>query len=488
MSLARSTWSSPRPRRSASIARRFFDVPAALADAASYDVRVRRWQETVASGVGRRRKLGVPVSIAACGALVIGQAGASAGASGPGVESPNCSAVEYGGTGSPAAVVVSDLPMVGASAERSLQMVSAIRLVLAGHGWRSGSTTIGFQVCNDALATTGSWDPAPCTANAAAYSNTPTMLGVLGTYNSGCAALMIPILNRSATAMVSPGNTLLCLTQSAPGCAPGQPASLYPTGRRNYVRVVPNDAYQGAGLAAFARRRGVKRPFVLFAGGDPTSLGQARTFRGASRALGARVAGFRPWNPKATGYRALFRALKRARPDAIVLAGLIEENGARLIRDKVAVLGGNSGSVKLLAPDGFAQQSTIQLAGGASRGMFVSLPGRDPQHLTGVGRVLERTLAGQSAPRPVELFAPYAGQATAVLLDAIARGGGTRAGTTASLVGVKVKQGIVGSFGFLASGDPTAAPISVYSAARTLRFAAEIVPKHSVVDAARAGR
>ena len=42
---------------------------------------------------------------------------------------------------------------------------------------------------------------------------------------------------------------------------------------------------------------------------------------------------------------------------------------------KVAVLGPNSGAVKLLAPDGFAQQSTIDLAGSASKGMFASVPG-----------------------------------------------------------------------------------------------------------------
>ena len=33
-----------------------------------------------------------------------------------------------------------------------------------------------------------------------------------------------------------------------------------------------------------------------------------------------------------------------AAPDAVLLAGLTEQNGARLIKDKVAVLGPNSGS------------------------------------------------------------------------------------------------------------------------------------------------
>jgi hypothetical protein len=77
-------------------------------------------------------------------------------------------------------------------------------------------------------------------------------------------------------------------------------------------------------LATFARRHGVRRPYVLYAAHDATSLGQARTFRGAARALGSRVVG-------------------RRHPDALVFSGLIGQNGGQLIRDKVAVLGPNRG-------------------------------------------------------------------------------------------------------------------------------------------------
>ena len=245
---------------------------------------------------------------------------------------------------------------------------------------------------------------------------------MIGTYNSGCAEAMIPILSQApggGVAMVSPGNTLICLTQTSPSCGKGEPKSLYP-GRRNYARVVPNDAYQGAGLASFAKQQGVELAYVLYAGKDPTSLGQAKTFRGAARKLGIHVVGFKAWNVNASSYRGLMEMVADAAPDAVLLAGLTESNGARLIKDKVAVLGPNSG-VKLLAPDGFAQQSTIDLAGKASKGMFASVPGQVPQNLTGPGKKLvgelEKELGG-----PVELYAPYAGQAADVVLDAIGKG------------------------------------------------------------------
>ena len=130
--------------------------------------------------------------------------------------------------------------------------------MLEGAGWKAGGRNVAFQACDDSEADTGLWSKAQCQANARAYAANPSVLGVVGTYNSGCAEAMIPILGGApggGVAMVSPGNTLICLTQSAPGCAKGEPKSLYPQ-RRNYARVVPNDAYQGAGLASFAQQQG----------------------------------------------------------------------------------------------------------------------------------------------------------------------------------------------------------------------------------------
>jgi branched-chain amino acid transport system substrate-binding protein len=403
------------------------------------------------------------------------------------VDSEACAAVQYGGSGSPQALIVSDLPLQGDSRRRSLQMNEAIRLVLGGASWRAGGRNVAFQACDDSEADTGLWSKAQCQSNARAYAADPSVLGVIGTYNSGCAEAMIPILGRAPNgglAMVSPGNTLICLTQSSPSCGKGEPKSLYP-GRRNYARVVPNDAYQGAGLASFARLQEVSRAFVFYAANDPTSLGQAKTFRGAAHKLGIEIAGFRPWNPNASSYTGLMRKAGETAPDAILLAGLTEENGARLIKDKVAVLGANAGPIKLLAPDGFAQQSTIDLAGAASKGMFVSVPGLVPQDLTGPGKQLVAELK-KKVSGSVELFAPYAGQAASVMLGAIGQSD-SRSGVIDAVRETKVKNGITGSFNILPSGDPSIGPITV-SVARNSFVPTEVVePGTGLVKAARHG-
>jgi branched-chain amino acid transport system substrate-binding protein len=403
------------------------------------------------------------------------------------VGSPTCGAVQYGGSGAAQALIVSDLPLQGDSRQRSAQMNDAIRLVLEGANWRAGGRNVAFQACDDSDAKTGLWSKAVCQANARAYAADPSVLGVVGTYNSGCAEAIIPILGEApggGLAMVSPGNTLICLTQSSPSCGKGEPRSLYPA-RRNYARVVPNDAYQGAGLASFAKQEGIERAYVLYAGGDPTSLGQARTFRGAARRLGVKLVGNSAWNVKATGYTGLMRKVAATSPDAVLLAGLTEQNGGRLIKDKVAVLGPNSGKVKLLAPDGFAQQSTIELAGAASRGMFASVPGRVPQNLTGPGKTLVTELQ-REVKGPIELYAPYAGQAASVMLEAIAHSD-QRAGVIEAVRTTRVDNGITGNFSILASGDPSIGPITVSVAKKSFVPVQEVEPGPALVKAARHG-
>jgi branched-chain amino acid transport system substrate-binding protein len=404
----------------------------------------------------------------------------------------DCGNVQYGGSGDASKLIVSDLPLKGDSAERSRQMNFAIAQVLSSKDWQAGpGIDVAFQACDDSVGSTGEWDEGLCRSNAQAYASNPDVIGVIGTYNSGCAATEMPILNRApggGVPMVSPGNTLICLTQPSPTlCAKDEPGVFYPTGKRNYVRVVPNDAVQGAGLASFAQEVGVKRPYVLVAADDPTSAEQAGSFAGAARSLGMTIAGVDSYDPNAQTYAALMQKVKSAGADAVVLASILEQNGVQLIRDKVAALGPNDGPVKLLAFDGFAQQATIDNTGPESKGMYVSLPGRVPGELTAQGQVLVQALREGITANPIEVFAPYAGQAAAVLIQAIRKGGGTRAGTIAELFQTRVEDGIIGSFAITPSGDPEPAPISVQRAETNFVFSRMIKPPPELVDAARGG-
>ncbi len=403
----------------------------------------------------------------------------------------DCGDVQYSGSGTPTKLIVSDLPLKGDSAERSKQQNDAIVQELARKGWQAGNNIqVAFQACDDSIASTGEWDENLCRTNAQKYAANPDVIGVIGTYNSGCAAIEMPVLNKApggGVPMVSPGNTFVCLTEPSPTlCKPDEPDTYFPSGKRNYIRVVPNDAVQGAGMASFANEQGIKKPFILIASDDPTSEGQGRTFEGAAKSLGMTIAGVEHYDAKASGYTDLMKKAKSAGADSVFLAAILEENGAQLIKDKVSVLGPNDGAVKLLAPDGFAQQNTIDQAGSDSVGMYVSLPGKVPEALTGQGKDFVGELRSQVGDQPIEVFAPYAGQAAEVLLNAI-REGKTRAGTIDQLFQTKVTDGITGSFAITPSGDPQPAPISVQKAADTFELKQTIVPPPDLVSAARGG-
>jgi branched-chain amino acid transport system substrate-binding protein len=442
--------------------------------------------------VARRLALGSGAAAIVAAALAISACGGSpSGISDIQAIDADCSGVQYAGSGKASKLIVSDLPLKGDSAERSRQMNYAIVQELARKGWQAGQKTqVAFQSCDDSIGSTGEWDENLCRSNAEAYAANPDVIGVIGTYNSGCAAIEMPILNQATgggVAMVSPGNTFVCLTQPSPTlCKKDEPDVYFPSGSRNYVRVVPNDAVQGAGLASFAHDLGVKRPFVLYAADDPTSLGQAKTFEAAATSLGMLPRGAAQWDPNANDYSVQMNKVRHSGADAVVLAGILEQNGVQLIRDKVEDLGPNDGPIKLLAFDGFAQQATIDNTGPEASGMYVSLPGKVPGTLTGAGDTFVKELKAQIGEQPVEVFAPYAGQAAGVLLDAI-RKSPTRAGTISELFKTRVTDGITGSFAITPTGDPVPAPISVQRAGQNFTLARTITPPQQLVSAARGG-
>ena len=260
------------------------------------------------------------------------------------------------GEGEPQVLIASDLPMQGSSRTQTVQMVEGIRFVLEQRGWKAGDTRVAFQACDDSTAQAGKWDPAKCSQNARLYAQNEAVVGIVGTFNSGCAAIEIPVLGNApggGVAMVSPANTFVCLTESGPGCAKDEPDRYYPTGTRNYARMVAHDAYQGAAVAKFADSIGIESIYILN-DREAYGLGVAENFQNAVEELGIEVAGFAAWDPKASSYEALFRKVKASGAQAVFLGGLICENGAQVIKDKVAVLGPNAATpdegVVLLTP------------------------------------------------------------------------------------------------------------------------------------------
>jgi branched-chain amino acid transport system substrate-binding protein len=403
-----------------------------------------------------------------------------------------CTAIEYEGEGDPDVLIASDLPLQGSSRTQTLQMVGAIRQVLESNEWRAGDVTVGYQSCDDSTAQAGKWDPGKTSQNANAYAENQSVLGMIGTFNSGAAAIAIPVLNQApggGLAMISPANTYVCLTEGGPGCADDEPDKYYPAGTRNYVRVVAHDAFQGAALAEFMQAQGTTSLYVLN-DKEAYGLGVATNVRNAAEHLGIEVVGFEAWDPKASNYEALMRKIGQSGADGVFLGGLIDENGAQVIKDKVKVLGDNE-TVKLYMPDGFTTQQTIDESGVENtRGAFFSVAGVPAEEFTGRGAEFVEEFQEVLGDEPIDPYAVYGAQAAQVLLDAIAASDYTRAGVIEQMFAVTVEDGFLGSFSFSENGDPELASgavvgFSIFRGEEELEVETVLSPQAENVEAAK---
>jgi branched-chain amino acid transport system substrate-binding protein len=366
--------------------------------------------------------------------------------------SSSCGPLQYKGSGSPQFIIASDLPLQGANRALTTEMARADAFILNQQGWKAGKYSIGFQSCDDSTAQAGGYDTAKCTANANAYAANNAVLGVIGTFNSGCAKIEIPLNNRAGIAMVSPSNTYPGLTVSGPGTAPGEPGVYYPTGKRNYARVVWTDRSQGAADVLFMKNTlHLKNVYVLT---DKTTYGAgiATLFKTNAAKLGVKIAGFQAWNPQGTTFQALATAIKQSGADGVFLGGNVCFQGGKVIKDIRSVLG----AIPILVPDGFTPTSaTYTTSGGTAVGVYISHPGVPVNQLTGAGAKFSTAFAKANGGKAPDPYTAYAAQATQVLLGAIAASDGTRAGVVSHLTNLTINGGILGNFKINANGDTT---------------------------------
>ena len=412
--------------------------------------------------MSRGMKVGALVGLAMLLAVVAAGCGGKSTKKATALPASSCADIYYQGSGSPQFVIASDLPLQGSGRTQTVQMTAAIEYVLKQANFKAGKYTIGYQSCDDSTAQAGKWDSAKCSSNANDYANNNTVIGVIGTFNSGCAEIIIPVLNKAPNGpvgMVSPANTYVGLTHSGPGTAPGEPDKYYPTGKRNYVRIVAADDFQGAADAMNTQKLGLKKVYILN-DKEAYGLGVATNYKNAALKLGLQVVGFSAWDGKASSYQGIATQIKGTGADAVFIGGLICENGGKLVKDLRAGLGTG---VTLLAPDGFTPVSAVvKEAGTAADGMYVSVAGVPNEQLGTVGKTFVSSFGATQPNGTVDPYSVYAAQAASLLLASISSSDGTRAGVASQLLVGKVINGILGTFSINKNGDTTSNPVTQY--------------------------
>jgi len=368
--------------------------------------------------------------------------------------------------------IVSSLPMTGSSLTQTQTIVNAMQLRLeqANYSACGGAYTLEYEAWDDASAALGKWDPAVETENANKAAADTAIIAYLGTFNSGAAMLSIPILNAAGPlTMISPANTNPGLTK-ADKDLPGVTDSRYPTGVRNYSRVVAADDIQGKVAANFVKSLGATSVYIL----DDQELygkGVADVFDATAQEIGLTVVGHEGIDPKAADYKALMTKISTSNaggpPDAIYVGMVVDNNASQLLKDKFAIMGDNE-KVKYVGPDGIQTQAFIDGAGAdTAEGAYASVAGVALDKLPPAGLQFVKDYTAKFG-NLTEPYAVYGYETMNVAIKAIedvcAAGGDPtdRAAVNSAVFAIKDFDGALGNWSFDANGDASLTDMTFY--------------------------
>jgi branched-chain amino acid transport system substrate-binding protein len=362
-----------------------------------------------------------------------------------------------GGTGAKGTIQIwSELPRQGSSKGQTDTIVNAIKLAIEERGGAVDGWTINYVDQDDSTAEAGAWTPERATALATEASTTADLVAYIGTFNSGAAKIVIPVLCKAGIAMISPANTYPGLTKPGKG-EPGEPAVYYPDGcTHNYYRVVPADDLQGQVGADWAKELGATKVYVI----DDSQVygkGIADVFDAAAEAAGMEVLGHDQITGKETDYKSLAEKIKGMAPDLVYFGGITQQNAGQLWRDLRAAMG----DVMLMGPDGIYEDAFLTAAGEAAEGTYLTFGGTTADQYTGAAAEFRDKYNAEYPSNPIQVYTIYGYEAATVVLNAIdtaSKAGATdiaglRTGTLKALSEVKDYPGVLGTWSFDANGD-----------------------------------
>jgi branched-chain amino acid transport system substrate-binding protein len=349
--------------------------------------------------------------------------------------------------------VYSSLPEQGAAKDQAKAMEDGAALALAQRGGKVGKYTITFKRLDDSLASTGAADEGKGAQNARTAVQNKNTIGYIGEYNSGISKVTIPINNKGGIPQISPANTYVGLTSTAPGHAPGEPDKYYPTGKRNYVRVVPKDTVQSAALATAMKQDGCKN-IHIFNSKTVYSAGLAKNITSVAPKVGLKVEGSSAYDPKSANYRSLVSNVKA---DCVVQTGELESNGAQLLKDVAAA----NTSAKIYGSDGIC----LNAAANPKKGVPTVIAPRyectiatlDPAKFGPAGKKFFADFSAKYHEAHPDTYAIYGYESMNLLLDAIkkasASGSLTRQKVIDQLLATRNRSSVIGTYSINKNGD-----------------------------------
>jgi branched-chain amino acid transport system substrate-binding protein len=347
--------------------------------------------------------------------------------------------------------IVSSLPRTGSARGQTDTIVNGIVMAIDEVGSRIGAFQIQYEDLDDATAAQGTWTAEREGANADQAIKDPDVMVYIGTYNSGAAKISMPRLNNAGILMVSPANTWPGLTKPGKG-DPGEPEIYRPSGKINYVRVVPADDIQGVVSADWALKLGLKKVFVL----DDREVygkGIADLFQVRAEEIGLKVLGHEGIDSQAQEFKPLMTKIKATGPQLIYFGGTTQTKAGQLVKDMLAV----GLDAKFMCPDGCYEDAFISSAGpdNLNERALITFGGLPPEKLTGKGASFVASYQKKYGKMP-EGYAVYGYECGKVAIEAIRRAGKKdRDVIRAAGTLIKNFDGALGRWSFDKNGDTT---------------------------------
>jgi branched-chain amino acid transport system substrate-binding protein len=261
--------------------------------------------------------------------------------------------------------------------------------------------------------------------------------------------------------MVSHGNTAVGLTK--PSGEPGEPEQYYPTGNRNYTRVIVTDDKQARAAASWMRDQGVQTVYILD-DRETFGVGLADQLQQSAEASGIQVLGREGIDGSAPNYRSLMERIAPLQPDVLYFAGVTDNNAGQIVIDKVGA-GMSNEDVLFMGSEGIFEESFLEAAGGAAEGSYITFSGLPASALPGRGQDFVERYQERFPDSDIDALTAYGYEAANVLLDAIERaynadGEVTREGVNRELFATQNYDGVLGTWSFDENGDTTLSELS----------------------------
>jgi branched-chain amino acid transport system substrate-binding protein len=266
------------------------------------------------------------------------------------------------------------------------------------------------------------------------------VVGVIGHLNSGTTIPASKLYSDAGIPQISPSATNVKYTQQ---------------GFKTAFRVMANDAQQGKVLGEYAVTKLGAKKIAIIDDKSAYGAGLADEFEKAAKAAGGEIITREYTDTTKVDFAAILTKIKGLKPELIFYGGMDSQSGPMMKQIK------NLGiTVKFLSGDGSQTPKFIELAGDAAEGAYCSSPGVPLDQMPGGKDFSTRYKAKFNTD--IQLYAPYAYDATRVMLEAMKKAGSTEPAKYLPELAKIQFQGVTGNISFDEKGDLKGGGITLY--------------------------